>query len=146
MLAIAWIVAGCGGSTEPGTVMAGDYELRFVDFHTSILQPAPAVSVSTLGDSTVVERGDLKLEVDGRGFLELVYRWRYGGIPSGETVLDTLLYVFHDRAPFRTPYDVDWFRLQRGPAHIAYLVRQPDGTVVLVDYDRAGTMDFYFQR
>jgi hypothetical protein len=156
VIVIAWMVLGCSEGTSPGEVMAGDYDLRLVHFFLSSRpQPVPGVDVTTLGDSTVVERGDLTLEADGRGFLELVYRWRYNGIPGGETVMDTLSYVFHERAPFLdfpvgAPFPsyplADWFRLLRGPDHVAYLVRQSNGTVVLTDYDRAGSINFYFQR
>ncbi len=147
LTAIGLMVLGCSEGTDPGEVMAGDYDLRSVHFFlSSPPQPVPAFNVTTLGDSTVVERGDLTLEADGRGFLELVYRWRYDGIPGGETITDTLSYVHQERAPFGAFPLADWFRLLRGTDHIAYLVRQPDRTVVLTDYDRAGTMDFYFQQ
>jgi hypothetical protein len=41
---------------------------------------------------------------------------------------------------------VQWFRLLRGTDHIAYLLRRQDRTLILNAYDRAGTVDFYFQR
>jgi hypothetical protein len=140
------IVLGCWDGIEPGDVMPGDYVLRFVDFATTPIQPVPATSVS-MSDTTVVEHGALALEESGRCVLELVYRWRYEGIPGGATILDTLSYVFELRGDFfGTAPLTDYYRLLRGPDHIGYLARVGGETLVLLDYDLAGTMHFYFQR
>ncbi len=115
----ALAILACGDAADAGDAMAGEYRLGSVDFHTSLLHPIPAVSVTTLGDSTVVERGHLTLGADGGATLELVYRWRYGGVPGGDTVSDTLSYVHHDVAPSRACPETDWFLLLRGSAYIA---------------------------
>jgi hypothetical protein len=140
------MVLGCWDGIDPGDVMPGDYALKYVHFATAPIQPVPATSV-TLSDTTVVERGGLMLEESGRCTLELVYRWRYGGIAGGATILDTLSYVFERRGDFFGSAPLtDYYRLLRGPAHIGYLARVGGETLVLLDYDRAGTMHFYFQR
>jgi hypothetical protein len=140
------LLVGCIGGMEPGEVMPGDYPLERVDFYEYAIEPVPATSVSTLGDSTIVEGGDVILEEQGRCLLEVVYRWRYGGIPGGATVRDTLSYVFDRRDRFRKVAAVDYFRLLRDTVLVGYLVRIGEETLVLTEYQQSGTVDFYFRR
>jgi hypothetical protein len=78
--------------------------------------------------------------------LELVYSWRYAGVPGGAILSDTLSAEFETTGSYGSNGVVQWYRLLRGPDHVAYLLRRGDGTLILEAYDRAGTVDFYFQR
>ena len=144
-VAFAGMVLGCSDGTGPGAGRAGDYSLNSVHFSDMLPQPVPAVHVVG-SDTTVVERGDITLGGEDQCTLDLVYRWRYGGVPGGATVTDTLVYTFEGRAPFRSQGLVEGFRLLRSGVHIAYLLRRGERMLILIDYDQAGSMDFYFHR
>ena len=93
----------------------------------------------------MVEGGCLEVADETHCALELRYRWRYGGVPGGDTVAEPLGLAFEITAPFHSE-SVQWYRLLRGSDHVGYVLRRRDGTLILTDYDHAGTVDFYFTR
>ena len=141
--AIALTVLGCSDGTGTGDPLAGTYPMSAVHFADALLQPVPAVHVAGT-DTTVVEGGSVVLSDGTRCALELRYRWRYAGVPGGDTVAETLTYTYDTTAAFGVDGQVQWYRLLRAGEHVAYLLRRRDGTLILDSYDHAGTVNFYF--